>query len=53
MTTIGTFGNTSTDTLIKERAQGGKLTTPEEARQFVEATGIDILAPALGNMPAC
>ena len=26
------------------------LTTPEEARQFVEATGIDILAPAVGSM---
>jgi fructose-bisphosphate aldolase class II len=26
------------------------LTTPEEARQFVAATGIDILAPAVGSM---
>jgi fructose-bisphosphate aldolase class II len=26
------------------------LTTPEEARDFVLATGIDILAPAVGNM---
>ena len=26
------------------------LTTPEEARQFVDETGIDILAPAVGNM---
>jgi fructose-bisphosphate aldolase class II len=26
------------------------LTTPEEARQFVAATGIDVLAPAVGNM---
>jgi len=26
------------------------LTTPEEAKQFVAATGIDILAPAVGNM---
>jgi fructose-bisphosphate aldolase class II len=26
------------------------LTTPEEAKQFVDATGIDILAPAIGNM---
>ena len=26
------------------------LTTPEEARQFVQATGVDILAPAVGNM---
>jgi len=27
-----------------------KLTTPEEARQFVVETGIDILAPAVGSM---
>src|SRR5215469_15501720 len=26
------------------------LSTPEEARQFVQATGVDILAPAVGNM---
>ena len=26
------------------------LTTPEEAKQFVQATGIDVLAPAVGNM---
>jgi fructose-bisphosphate aldolase, class II len=26
------------------------LSTPEEARQFVDATGIDVLAPAVGNM---
>jgi fructose-bisphosphate aldolase class II len=26
------------------------LTTPEEARQFVEETGIDILAPAVGSL---
>lgn len=26
------------------------LTTPEEARQFVEDTRVDILAPAVGNM---
>src|SRR5208337_1739156 len=26
------------------------LTTPDEARQFVEFTGIDVLAPAVGNM---
>jgi fructose-bisphosphate aldolase, class II len=25
------------------------LSTPEEARQFVESTGVDILAPAVGN----
>lgn len=26
------------------------LSTPEEARQFVHSTGIDVLAPAVGNM---
>jgi len=26
------------------------LTSPDDARQFVESTGIDILAPAVGNM---
>ena len=26
------------------------LTTPEQAKHFVEATGVDILAPAVGNM---
>jgi len=26
------------------------LSTPAEAKQFVEATGVDILAPAVGNM---
>jgi fructose-bisphosphate aldolase class II len=28
----------------------GGLTSPEEARQFVASTGIDVLAPAVGNM---
>ena len=26
------------------------LTTPDDARRFVEATGVDVLAPAVGNM---
>ena len=26
------------------------LTSPQQAKQFVESTGIDILAPAVGNM---
>jgi fructose-bisphosphate aldolase, class II len=46
----GEIGDIGTGSEIKETTQGGKLTTPEEARQFVEATGIDILAPAVGNM---
>jgi len=28
----------------------GVLTTPQEAKQFVEATSVDVLAPAVGNM---
>jgi fructose-bisphosphate aldolase, class II len=46
----GEIGDIGTGSEIKETAQGGKLSTPDEARQFVEATGIDILAPAVGNM---
>ncbi|HUK47513.1 MAG TPA: class II fructose-bisphosphate aldolase [Terriglobales bacterium] len=46
----GEIGDIGTGSEIKETAQGGKLSTPEEAHQFVEATGIDILAPAVGNM---
>jgi fructose-bisphosphate aldolase class II len=26
-----------------------ELSTPEEARQFIESTGVDVLAPAVGN----
>jgi len=46
----GEIGDIGTGSEIKEAAQGGRLSTPEEARQFVEATGIDNLAPAVGNM---
>jgi fructose-bisphosphate aldolase, class II len=46
----GEIGDIGTGSEIKETAQGGKLSTPEEAREFVEATGIDNLAPAVGNM---
>ena len=48
----GEVGDIGTGSEIKEVAQGDfkNLTTPEQARQFVEATGIDILAPAVGNM---
>jgi len=46
----GEIGDIGTGSEIKETVQGGKLSTPEEARQFVAATGIDILAPAVGNM---
>ena len=47
----GEIGDIGTGSEIKETAQGDhKLSTPDEARQFVEATGIDNLAPAVGNM---
>jgi fructose-bisphosphate aldolase, class II len=46
----GEIGDIGTGSEIKDTAQGGKLSTPEEARQFVDATGIDNLAPAVGNM---
>src|SRR5246500_5216815 len=46
----GEIGDIGTGSEIKKTVQGGRLSTPEEARQFVAATGIDILAPAVGNM---
>jgi fructose-bisphosphate aldolase class II len=47
----GEIGDIGTGSEIHETAQAdfSKLTKPEEARQFVEATGIDILAPSVGN----
>src|SRR5215468_3181878 len=47
----GEIGDIGTGSEIHEsaRADFSKLTTPEEARQFVEATGIDVLAPSVGN----
>lgn len=46
---IGYIG-TSSEILDKTPEGMGALTTPEEAREFVEATHIDVLAPAVGNM---
>jgi len=48
----GEIGDIGTGSEIHETAQSvsRNLTTPEEARQFVHATGIDVLAPAVGNM---
>lgn len=47
----GEIGDIGTGSEIHETASESKgLTTPEEARKFVAATGIDILAPAVGNM---
>ena len=47
----GEIGDIGTGSEIHESAQAdfSKLTTPQEGRQFVEATGIDILAPSVGN----
>lgn len=48
----GEVGYVGTSSEILEKVPEGAnvLTTPEEAKQFVEATGIDALAPAVGNM---
>jgi fructose-bisphosphate aldolase class II len=46
----GEIGDIGTGSEIHETAQNRNLTRPEEARQFVHSTGIDILAPAVGNM---
>jgi len=46
----GEIGEIGTGSEIHEEAlQGLRLTTPDEAREFVAATHIDILAPAVGN----
>jgi len=46
---VGYIG-TSSEILTKAPEGIGALTTPEEATQFVNATRIDVLAPAVGNM---
>src|SRR5262249_7816980 len=48
----GEGGDIGTGSEIHEEAPDltKGLTTPEEAKQFVESTGIDILAPAVGTM---
>ena len=48
----GEIGDIGSGSEIHETmsAASKKLTTPEEARQFVAETGVDILAPAVGNM---
>lgn len=46
---LGYIG-TSSEVLSEIPAGVGALTSPEEARQFVTATGVDVLAPAVGNM---
>jgi fructose-bisphosphate aldolase class II len=46
---IGYIG-TSSDVIDKVPEGAGILTTPAEAKEFVTATGVDVLAPAVGNM---
>jgi fructose-bisphosphate aldolase class II len=48
----GEIGDIGTGSEIHDSApnESRKLTTPEEAKQFVASTGVDILAPAVGNM---
>jgi fructose-bisphosphate aldolase class II len=50
---LGFIGSGST--LVREVAPGvaqrpDDLTTPEQAAEFVRATGVDLLAPAVGNL---
>jgi fructose-bisphosphate aldolase class II len=47
----GEIGNIGTGSEIHESLpdRSKELSTPEEARQFVESTGVDVLAPAVGN----
>ena len=46
----GEIGYIGAGSQIHERAIERPLTTPEEATQFVAATGVDLLAPAVGSM---
>lgn len=48
----GEIGDIGSGSEIHEKAidVSKGLTTPEDAKRFVESTGVDILAPAVGNM---
>lgn len=48
----GEIGDIGTGSEIHESSPDLRksLSTPEEAKQFVESSGVDILAPAVGNM---
>jgi len=46
---IGYIG-ASSEIVDKIPEESLHLTTPQEAKQFVDETGIDVLAPAVGNM---
>jgi fructose-bisphosphate aldolase, class II len=47
----GEIGNIGTGSEIHDSLpdHSKELSTPEEARQFIESTGVDVLAPAVGN----
>jgi fructose-bisphosphate aldolase class II len=45
---IGYIGTSSE--IIDKKPENLALSTPEEAAQFVRETGVDVLAPAVGNM---
>ena len=45
---IGYIGTSSE--IIDKRPANMALSTPEEAVRFVQSTGVDVLAPAVGNM---
>jgi fructose-bisphosphate aldolase, class II len=47
----GEIGEIGTGSEIHEEgpSEASPLTTPEEAKQYVSATGVDVLAPAVGN----
>jgi len=48
----GEIGDIGTGSEIHEQSPelSKGLSSPEEAKQFVESTGVDVLAPAVGNM---
>ena len=45
---LGYIGTSSK--ILDEVPEGVTMTTPEDAKKFVVATGIDLLAPAVGNI---
>ncbi|MGA8678487.1 MAG: class II fructose-bisphosphate aldolase [Candidatus Acidiferrales bacterium] len=45
----GEIGNIGSGSEIQDLAGESRLTTPVEAKQFVTETGVDTLAPAVGN----
>jgi fructose-bisphosphate aldolase class II len=46
----GELGYIGSGSQIHDEVTARPLTSPTEARQFVAATGVDLLAPAVGNM---